>query len=71
MRMHELYASITASIIKDLEAGTATWVRPWSVQGGGIMPRNYATKRFYSGINVVILWDSQIKNGYPTSEWLT
>lgn len=71
MKPAELYASITAGIIKDLEAGVAPWVKPWQTKSGGIMPRNYATKRYYSGINVVILWDSQMKHGYPTSEWLT
>lgn len=68
--MHERYASITASIIKDLEAGVAPWTKPWK-SNGGIMPRNYATKRYYSGVNVLILWDGQIKNAYPTAEWLT
>ncbi len=69
--MKELYQSITAAIIKDLEAGVAPWVKPWKCSGGDIMPRNYATRRAYSGINVIILWDQQIKRGYPTSQWMT
>lgn len=71
MKIADLYESVTASIIKDLESGVATWIKPWKTSGGGIMPRNYTSKRYYSGINVVILWDSQNRNGYPTSDWLT
>lgn len=71
MKTSELYESVAANIIADLEKGVATWCKPWKTNGGGIMPRNHASKRNYSGINIVILWDSQQKNGYPTSDWLT
>src|SRR4051812_625351 len=67
----DLYAQVTQTIIKDLEAGVASWVRPWSVKGGSVMPRNYATKRPYSGINICILWDAQIRNDFSSSLWLT
>ncbi|MBN8965821.1 MAG: DUF1738 domain-containing protein, partial [Rhizobiales bacterium] len=50
---------------------TVPWTRPWTLKGGGIMPRNFASKRQYQGVNVVILWDAQIKNDWPTSDWLT
>jgi len=34
---------VTANIIKDLEAGTAPWVKPWkSGNTGGILPKNAA-----------------------------
>lgn len=71
MKTADLYQSVTDTIIKQLEAGTCPWTRPWTIKGGGIMPRNYASKRAYSGINVVILWDAQIRNDYPSSLWLT
>jgi antirestriction protein ArdC len=35
------------------------------------MPKNAATSRFYSGINVLILWGSVIEHGFPTQGWLT
>jgi antirestriction protein ArdC len=48
-----LYESVTAAIIKDLEQGVATWIKPWkSSVKGGIIPYNAVTQRHYSGINI-------------------
>jgi len=71
MQIAALYESVTRTIISQLEAGTVPWTRPWKVKGGGIMPANYATKRQYNGVNVVILWDAQIRGGYTSPLWLT
>ena len=72
MNIHQLYADVTANIIKDLEAGTAPWVKPWkSGNTGGILPMNVATKRSYNGINIPILWHAQIARGYPKASWMT
>jgi antirestriction protein ArdC len=35
------------------------------------MPRNAATGRHYSGINVLILWGAVIQHGFPGQSWLT
>ena len=35
------------------------------------MPRNAATSRQYSGINVLILWGAVIQHGFPSQHWLT
>ena len=35
------------------------------------LPRNAATGRTYSGINVLILWDAVVEQGYATQSWLT
>jgi antirestriction protein ArdC len=35
------------------------------------MPKNVSTGRFYSGINVLILWGSVIEHGFPVQGWLT
>src|SRR5664279_419195 len=46
MKLHELYTQVTSAIIKDLEGGVATWVKPWkSGAKGGIMPYNAVTGR--------------------------
>ncbi len=71
MSIKDLYESVTATIIKQLEEGITPWVRPWTVKGGGFMPRNFASKRAYSGVNVIILWDAQIRGDFQSSEWLT
>ena len=55
-----LYDDITDKIIAELEAGRAPWVEPWgsaAAKAPLAMPRNAATGRHYSGINVLILWE--------------
>jgi N-terminal domain of anti-restriction factor ArdC len=54
-----LYDEITNKIIAELEAGRVPWVQPWATAAAKAplaMPRNAATGRRYSGINVLILW---------------
>ena len=58
-----LHEEITDRIVKQLEAGTAPWVKPWAVP----LPYNAATSRRYNGVNVLLLWDTP----YPRPAWLT
>ena len=69
-----LYDEITNKIIADLEAGRVPWVQPWGTEAAKApiaMPRNAATGRQYSGINVLTLWGAVIERGYPAQRWLT
>jgi antirestriction protein ArdC len=69
-----LYAEITAKIIAELEAGRLPWVQPWASSGASAplgLPKNAATGRQYSGINVLILWNAVIEHGYAVQSWLT
>jgi antirestriction protein ArdC len=69
-----LYQEITNKIIAELEAGRMPWVQPWgtSVAKASLaMPTNAATKRRYSGINVLILWGAVIERGFAGQRWLT
>jgi antirestriction protein ArdC len=69
-----LYTEITDKIIAELEAGRVPWVQPWGTVAAKAplaMPKNAATERFYSGINVLILWGSVIEHGFPVQGWLT
>lgn len=69
-----VYDEITAKIISDLEAGCFPWVQPWGASGVPAplsMPRNAATGRAYSGINVLILWGAVVARGYSAQSWLT
>ena len=69
-----LYDEITTKIISELEAGRLPWVQPWGTAAAKAplaMPRNAATGRQYSGINVLILWGAVISQGYPGQSWLT
>jgi antirestriction protein ArdC len=69
-----LYEEITKKILAQLEAGRLPWVQPWGSSGVRAplgMPKNAATGRTYSGINVLILWDAVVEQGYATQSWLT
>ncbi|GLR89614.1 ArdC family protein [Bradyrhizobium iriomotense] len=69
-----LYDEITDKIIAELEAGRVPWVQPWGTAAAEAplaMPNNAATKRRYSGINVLILWGAVIERGFAGQSWLT
>ncbi|MHC2535231.1 ArdC family protein [Bradyrhizobium diazoefficiens] len=69
-----LYEEITAHIVADLEAGIFPWARPWGTGGGSqafALPRNAATGKVYSGINVLILWGRLFERGFGSGQWLT
>src|SRR5262245_27809955 len=69
-----LYEDITNRIIAELEAGRLPWVQPWgssAVRAPLGLPKNAATGRSYSGINVLILWNAVVENGFSVQSWLT
>lgn len=67
-----LYQDVTDSIIRELEKGAVPWVKPWNANTALLgMPRSAASRKFYSGINVLILWDAVLKRGFAAQEWLT
>lgn len=69
-----LYDDITNKIISELEEGRVPWVQPWgtaATKAPLAMPRNAATGRGYSGINVLILWGAVIQHDFPGQSWLT
>jgi antirestriction protein ArdC len=69
-----LYDEITDRIIAELEAGRLPWVQPWGTSGVAAplaLPKNAATGRRYSGINVLILWGAVVERGYAGQSWLT
>src|ERR1700719_1135170 len=68
------YDEITTKIIGELESGRVPWVQPWGTAAAKAplaMPKNAATGRLYSGINVLILWGSLIEHGFPLQGWIT
>ena len=69
-----LYQEITDKIIAELEAGRVPWVQPWGTAAAKApldMPKNAATLRRYSGVNVLILWGAVIERRFSTQSWLT
>ncbi|MDG4608399.1 MAG: zincin-like metallopeptidase domain-containing protein [Defluviicoccus sp.] len=69
-----LYDEITGKILAELEAGRLPWVQPWGTAAAKAplaMPKNAATGRGYSGVNVLILWGAVVQRGFPCQSWLT
>jgi len=67
-----LYQDITDKIIAELEAGRIPWVQPWASAKAPLdMPHNATTRNRYSGINILILWDAVVSNGFSTNAFLT
>ncbi len=69
-----LYSEITNKITAELEAGRVPWVQPWgtaAAKASLAMPKNAATQRRYSGVNVLILWDAVVARGFADQSWLT
>ncbi len=65
--MPTVYEVITDRILKQLEAGTVPWHRPWKSPGRGGIPRNLITGREYRGVNTWMLMSS----GYASPYFLT
>jgi antirestriction protein ArdC len=67
----EVYASVTDSIVSQLESGDSlgTWTAPWHGRHG--CPRNVATGAAYRGGNVITLWSAQMERGYQSAHWAT
>lgn len=67
-----VYQEVTGRIIAELEEGRVPWVQPWGRARAGVgLPRNAASGRPYSGINILILWGAVIECGYASQNWLT
>jgi antirestriction protein ArdC len=69
-----LYDQITDKIITELESGRVPWVQPWgtaAAKAALAMPKNGATGRQYSGVNVLILWGAVVECGFTGQSWLT
>jgi antirestriction protein ArdC len=67
-----LYDEVTAKIIAQLEDGIFPWVQPWDASNAVPgLPRNAVTGRFYSGVNVLILWGAVTQRSFPSQDWLT
>jgi antirestriction protein ArdC len=69
---NSLYHEITDKIIAELEQGRVPWVQPWANVGAPLgLPRNAATGRQYSGVNILILWCAVAERGFTGQNWLT
>lgn len=76
----DIHTKITNLVIKHLEeiqiqkqnnAFKNTWSCPWSATENSGLPLNAATKKSYSGVNVLVLWMNAAANGYQSHAYLT
>jgi antirestriction protein ArdC len=69
-----LYQEITDKIVAELEAGRVPWVQPWGKTTAPAplgVPKNAASGRRYSGINIIILWSAVTERGFSGQSWMT
>ena len=74
MNNRDLYQEITDRVIEMLERGVTPWQKDWKTEGrviGGDLPRNFSTGRAYNGMNVMLLWGTQLDRGYKSPLWGT
>lgn len=63
--------TVAASIIKQLEEGTAAWVKPWEPSNQRFIPYNAATGKDYQGGNALWLLATAEMKGYSDARWMT
>jgi antirestriction protein ArdC len=63
--------AITDRIIAMLEQGGNVFRERWTRAASRGMPRNGKTGAPYRGVNVLLLWDAAIEQGYASNVWLT
>lgn len=69
-----IYEKLTHRLIEKMKKGVLPWVKPWRTEGGGTfgaMPLNAATRRPYSGLNVLLLWMEAEERGFKSLGWCT
>jgi antirestriction protein ArdC len=73
LKLANLYAQVTSTIVAELASGAVPWTRPWrnTAPVGSVLPHNAATNRPYSGINIPILWGAALNGGYDRHLWMT
>ena len=63
--------TVAASIVKQLEDGTAPWVKPWEPSGLRFIPYNATTGKDYQGGNAIWLMAVAEMKGYSDPRWTT
>ena len=69
MKAQDIYHRVTEQIIEALEKDLVPWHCPWNAGFG--LPTNLRTGRHYRGINVPLLWGTQMDRGFGSARWLT
>jgi antirestriction protein ArdC len=69
----DVYTRTTNTIVADLEKGVRPWLKPWNAaHTDGRIARPLRHNGLpYSGINILMLWDSAIEQGFAAPMWMT
>ncbi len=69
----DVYTRVTNRIVADLEAGTPTWLKPWSAEhlAGKITRPLRGNGVPYKGVNVFMLWAEATARGFVCPIWMT
>lgn len=70
MDRKQLYADVTAEVVRQIEAGTATWKMPWQAIAEAGEPVNASTHQGYRGGNHLVLGMVAAANGW-SGNWAT
>ena len=62
---------VAAAIVRELQVGPPSWVRPWSTSPGPHLPHNIVTRNRYGWFNTLWLWSAADKKAYARHAWLT
>lgn len=67
----DIYQQVTDTIVRQLEAGTIPWHRPWNGSSDKLLslPFNFTTSKSYRGVNILLLWGTAIEKQYNSPEW--
>jgi len=68
--MSSYVETVTASIIRQLEEGTAPWIKPWK-NGKRYFPYNPTSQKAYRGMNSIWLLSLAERYGYDDARWMT
>ena len=69
-KVRDYYRRVAASLIEQIERGTASWTKAWQ-PGGKALPYNVRTGRTYTGGNVLWLQSTAERRGYADERWGT
>lgn len=66
----DIYQETTDNLIKMIEDGCPPWRPKWMSKGSQCLPiRN--NREPYKGSNILLLWTSQLLNGFTSNQWFT
>ena len=70
MSKTDIYTQVTQRIIAAIQAGQTKdkFVLPWHGQTMSL-PQNHTTSKHYRGINIPMLWASQMEQGFTACKW--